>query len=48
MTCARSPGCGPYSLVMGRIPRLDVDVDVENGVIEVLGVIPDEGDINAA
>ena len=32
----------------GRIPRLDVDVDVENGVIEVLGIIPDERVIKAA
>jgi osmotically-inducible protein OsmY len=26
----------------GRIPRLDVDVDVENGVVELLGVIADD------
>lgn len=31
----------------GRIPRLDVDVDVENGVVELLGVIPDEQEHDA-
>jgi osmotically-inducible protein OsmY len=31
----------------GCIPRLDVDVDVENGVIEVLGVIPDKREHDA-
>jgi osmotically-inducible protein OsmY len=31
----------------GRIPRLDVDVDVGNGVIELLGVIPNEREHNA-
>jgi osmotically-inducible protein OsmY len=31
----------------GRIPRLDVDVDVENGVVELLGVIPDQREHDA-
>ena len=31
----------------GRIPRLDVDVDIENGVVELLGVIPDEREHDA-
>jgi osmotically-inducible protein OsmY len=31
----------------GRIPRLDVDVDVGNGVIELVGVIPDEREHDA-
>jgi hypothetical protein len=31
----------------GRIPRLDVDIDVEDGVVELLGVIPDEREHDA-
>jgi hypothetical protein len=31
----------------GRIPRFDVDVDVENGVVELLGVIPDQKEHDA-
>lgn len=31
----------------GRIPRFDIDVGIENGAIELLGVIPDKSEHDA-